>query len=160
MWSETARSLRGAHAKPAPAPAPGPGEQSRRDGRRIDLRVLLLGGDGQEPAFRAWEAALQREGVPYHTIVARLGHPPIDARTLRAGTIRARYQAVIVAAGGLPAFDGARYVSALTADEWAALADFERDFGVRRITAFAYPSTLYGLTAPRHSGATRGLTGT
>jgi hypothetical protein len=158
LWSHTARSLRGAHGAREAAPAPG--RQLRRDGRRIDLRVLLLSADGQEPAFRAWEAALQREGVPYHAIVARLGHPPIDARTLRAGTTRARYQAVIVAAGGLPAFDGAHYVSALTADEWAALADFERDFGVRRITAFAYPSTLYGLTAPRHSGATRGLTGT
>jgi hypothetical protein len=122
--------------------------------------VLLLGADGQEPAFLAWEAALRREGVPHHALVARLGHPPIDARTLGAGTSRARYQAVIVAVGGLPAFDGARYVSALTADEWAALADFERDFGIRRITGFAYPSTLYGLTAPRHSGAAGGLAGT
>jgi hypothetical protein len=156
LWSHAPRSLRGAHDEPARAPAEGSG----RDGRRIDLRVLLLGADGQEPAFLAWEAALRREGVPYHALAARLGHPPIDARTLGAGTSRARYQAVIVAAGGLPAFDGARYVSALTADEWAALADFERDFGIRRITGFAYPSALYGLTAPRHSGATSGLTGT
>jgi hypothetical protein len=155
LWSERARSLRGTH----PAPRPEPGPQHRRDGRRIDLRVLLLGADGQEPAFLAWEGALQREGVPYHAMVPRLGHPPIDARTLRAGTTRARYQAVIVAAGGLPAFDGARYVSALTADEWAALADFEHDFGIRRITAFAYPSALYRLTTPRHSGPTSGLAG-
>jgi hypothetical protein len=134
-------------------------EHRPREGRRIDLRVLLLSADGQEPAFGAWEAALDREGVPYHAIVARRGHPPIDARTLAADATHARYQAVIVAAGGLPAFDGARYISALTADEWVTLADFERNFGIRRITGFAYPSALYGLSAPTSSGLTGELSG-
>jgi hypothetical protein len=147
--------LRGARAGPESSRS----EHLCREGQRIDLRVLLLAADGHEPAFLAWEAALQREGVPYHAIVARLGHPPIDVRTLAVDASRAHYQAVIVAAGGLPAFDGARYVSALTADEWAALADFERDFGIRRITAFAYPSLSYGLSAPTFSGATTGLSG-
>jgi hypothetical protein len=130
-----------------------------REGQRVDLRVLLLSADAQQPAFRAWEAALDREGVPYHAIVARRGHPPIDARTLTADPTHARYQAVIVAVGGLPTFDGARYVSALTAEEWSALADFERDFGIRRITGFAYPSALYGLSAPTSSAAAADLTG-
>jgi len=147
------RSGRSAAQDTSPAP------QGRDERRRIDLCVLLLSADGQEPAFRAWEAALDREGVPYQAIVARRGHPPIDARTLTVDAMRARYQAVIVAAGGLPAFDGARYVSALTADEWAALADFERDFGIRRITGFAYPSALYGLSAPTSAGATDELAG-
>jgi hypothetical protein len=149
----TVRSGRSAAQDTSPAP------QGRDERRRIDLCVLLLSADGQEPAFRAWEAALDREGVPYQAIVARRGHPPIDARTLTVDAMRARYQAVIVAAGGLPAFDGARYVSALTADEWAALADFERDFGIRRITGFAYPSALYGLSAPTSAGATDELAG-
>jgi hypothetical protein len=130
-----------------------------RKGQRIDLRVLLLSADGEEPAFHAWEAALDREGVPYHAVVARRGHPPVDARALSAGATRARYQAIIVAAGGLPSFDGTRYISALTPDEWAALADFERDFGIRRITGFAYPSALYGLSAPTSSGTSDGLAG-
>jgi hypothetical protein len=130
------------------------------DDRRIDLRVLLLSADGEEPAFRAWEAALEREGVPYDAIVARRGHPPIDARTLAVDEAHARYQAVIVAVGGLPALDGGRYVSVLTADEWAALAGFEREFGIRRITAFAYPSGLTGHRAPRSSGVVGELSGT
>jgi hypothetical protein len=141
-------------------PADAPSAPSSRAGQRVDLRVLLLSADAEQPAFRAWEAALDREGVPYHAIVARRGHPPIDARMLAAGADHARYQAVIVAVGGLPAFDGTRYVSALTAEEWAALAAFERDFGIRRIVGFAYPSALYGLSAPMSSGATAGLTGT
>jgi hypothetical protein len=138
--------------------APGD-EDRRRAGQRIDLRVLLLSADGQEPAFHAWEAALEREGVPYHAIVARRGHPPIDARALAVDATRAHYQAVIVAAGGLPTFDGARYVSALTDDEWTALADFERAFGIRRVTGFAYPSALYGLSVPTTSGRTAALSG-
>lgn len=121
--------------------------------------MLLLSADGQEPAFRAWEAALDREGVPYHAIVARRGHPPIDARTLTAGGRRARYQAIVVATGGLPAFDGVAYVSALTAEEWAALAEFERDFGIRRITGFVYPSALYGMSSPASSGPSGELAG-
>jgi hypothetical protein len=146
---------RGSQARPERSPAHG-----SRAGQRVDLRVLLLSADAEQPAFRAWEAALDREGVPYHAIVARRGHPPIDARMLAAGPDHARYQAVIVAVGGLPAFDGTRYVSALTAEEWAALADFERDFGIRRIVGFAYPSALYGLSAPASSGATPDLVGT
>jgi hypothetical protein len=134
--------------------------QRRGEDRRIDLRVLLLSADGDEPAFHAWEAALDREGVPNDAIVARRGHPPIDARTLAVGATHARYQAVIVAVGGLPAFDGARHVSVLTADEWVALADFERDFGIRRITAFAYPSALSGHSSPTSSRSTAGLSGT
>ncbi|MEA2148972.1 MAG: hypothetical protein QOD69_802 [Solirubrobacteraceae bacterium] len=130
------------------------------DGHRVDLRVLLLSADGEEPAFRAWEAALEREGVPYDAIVARRGHPPIDTRTLAVGPAHARYQAVIVAVGGLPALDGGRYVSVLTADEWAALAGFEREFGIRRITAFAYPSALTGHSAPASSGVVGELSGT
>ena len=145
--------------KPETEPGASVSEDRQRERRRIDLHVLLLSADGQEPAFHAWEAALDREGVPYQVIVARRGHPPIDTRTLTVHDTRARYQAVIVAAGGLPAFDGARYVSALSADEWAALAEFERSFGIRRITGFAYPSALYGLSAPTSAGATVALWG-
>ncbi|HEX8159849.1 MAG TPA: hypothetical protein VF526_20915 [Solirubrobacteraceae bacterium] len=152
---EATRSRR----EPGIAPGASGNEDRRQAGRRIDLRVLLLSADGQEPAFHAWEAALDREGVPYHAIVARRGHPPIDAHALAVDATRAHYQAVIVAAGGLPAYDGARYVSALTAEEWTALAEFEREFGIRRITGFAYPSALYGLSAPMSSGATA-LSGT
>jgi hypothetical protein len=151
-----ARRSRGSQTRPEDAPS----ARGCGAGQRIDLRVLLLSADAEQPAFRAWEAALDREGVPYHAIVARRGHPPIDAPLLAAGAGHARYQAVIVAVGGLPAFDGARYVSALTAEEWATLATFERDFGIRRITGFAYPSALYGLSAPMSSGATAGLAGT
>lgn len=92
---------------------------------RIDLRVLLLGATGDEPSFAAWQAQLRREGVPFDALVARPGHAPITAATLSTtrpdGTPEARYQAVIVATGGLPICDGATCASALSAAEWSAL---------------------------------------
>ena len=44
-------------------------------GQRIDLKVLLISADGTEAGFGAWKAALDREGVPYDTIVAYNGRP-------------------------------------------------------------------------------------
>ena len=43
--------------------------------QRIDMRVLLLSADGNEPAYQAWRAQLEREGVPFDAIVATPGEP-------------------------------------------------------------------------------------
>jgi ABC-type sugar transport system substrate-binding protein len=50
--------------------------------QRIDMKVLLLGTSTTEPNFVSWQAALQREGVPFETIVTSPGHAPITAATL------------------------------------------------------------------------------
>jgi hypothetical protein len=152
---DAARGRRGAQDEPDPL-----NESSYRPDQRVELRVLLLSADGREPAYAAWVAALKREGVPFDAVVAQRGHIPINAEMLTAGDEHARYQAVIVAVGGLPCFDGVQYISALTSDEWKALEDFERDFSIRRITGFAYPSSAYGLDAPTISGSTEGIAGT
>ena len=57
-------------------------------GQRVDLKVLLVSADGTEPGFGAWKAALDREGVPYDTLVAYNGQARAatltdDARRLR-----------------------------------------------------------------------------
>ena len=135
-----------AMAKPAAA-APG---------QRVDLRVLLLSADGKEPSYEAWQAALRREGVPYDTLVATEA-PPLTAETLADGESRARYQAIILAGGELNYYDGLTYRSALAETEWAALEDFERRFGIRRLTAFAYPAPRYGLNYPSFAGDMGGV---
>ena len=74
-------------------------------GQRVDLKVLLLSADGTEPGYGAWKAALEREGVPYDTLVAYNGQARAatltDARLADYGAEHARYQAVIVATGDL-----------------------------------------------------------
>ena len=130
--------------------------------QRIDLRVLLLGANGTEPSFLAWQAQLKREGVPFDQLVATPGHTPITqeslSQTLADGTQEARYQAVIVATGGLPRCDEEGIcASALAAEEWTALQGFEQSFNVRQLTAYAFPSAEVGLNPPTFAGALDGL---
>ena len=61
------------------------------------------------------------------------------ADTLADGAPRAKYQAVIVATGGLVYEDNGSYPSALSTEEWAALADFEVKYGIRQITGVVVP---------------------
>jgi hypothetical protein len=127
--------------------------------QRIDLKVLLLGATGAEPSFQAWQAQLRREGVPFDQVIATPGHTPITAatlsQTLATGTQEARYEAVIVATGGLPVCTET-CTSALSAEEWSALQAFEQTFHVRQLTAYAYPTAEFGLNPPTFSGALDG----
>ena len=138
-------------AAPASAGTPLPDQ-------RIDMRVLLLSADGNEPAYQAWRAQLEREGVPFDAIVATQA-APITYAQLADGTARARYQAVVLATGGLVYFDGTSYVSALDASEWDAINELERTFGIRQVTAFVYPSPAYGLNSPTVGSSMAGIVG-
>ena len=124
-------------------------------GQQVELKVLLLSADGSEPGFAAWKAQLEREGVPYETLVAfdgqRRAATLTDQRLADYGADVAHYQAVILASGDLGhnvtnANGSVSYLSALTDAEWAALAKFERTFGIRRLSDFTAPSAARGLT--------------
>jgi hypothetical protein len=129
--------------------------------QRVDLRLLLLGASGGEPTFQAWEAQLRREGVPYDEIVARPGHTAITAatlsRTLEGGIQEGRYQAVIVAVGNLPVCEERGCFSALSAEEWTAIAEYERTFHVRQLSQYVYPAPEFGLNWPSSGGAFEGV---
>jgi hypothetical protein len=131
--------------------------------QRTDLKVLLLSATGDEPTTGAWETALKREGVPYEEKIATHDDPytaDTFADTLADGTPHAKYQAVVIATGGLVYADEAgNWGSALSSDEWAALADFESRYGIRQVTAFTWPSAEYGLNSPTVSGDLSGVVG-
>jgi hypothetical protein len=131
--------------------------------QRIDMKVLLLGTSSTEPDFTAWRSALQREGVPFDTIVTSPGHASITAATLSStladGTQEAKYQAVIVSVAGLPVC-GETCVSTLSQTEWTALEEYEQAFNVRQITGDTFPSATYGLNSPTVSGPFDGVQGT
>jgi Immunoglobulin I-set domain len=132
--------------------------------QRIDMKVLLLGTSTTEPDFVSWQAALQREGVPFEAIVTSPGHAPITAATLSdtlaGGTQEAKYQAVIVAVGDLPECGESGCVSTLSSSEWLALEEYEHTFNVRQLTGDVFPSSTYGLNSPTSSGALDGTQGT
>ncbi len=132
--------------------------------QRIDMKVLVLGTSTTEPDFLSWQAALQREGVPFEAIVTSPSHAPITAATLSDtlsnGTQEAKYQAVIVSVADLPECTSS-CVSTLSQTEWTALEEYEQTFNVRQITGDVFPSSTYGLNAPTVSGEfTQGTEGT
>jgi hypothetical protein len=130
----------------AAAPAP------VQPGARVDLEVLLLSADGSEPGYAAWKAELDRQGVPYDAIVAGTAPAIADDQLADYGDHHAKYQAVILASGDLGAnvtnADGTvSYLSALSDAEWAALAKYERTFGIRQLSDYTAPSPAHGLQA-------------
>ncbi len=131
--------------------------------QRIDMKVLVLGTSTTEPDFLSWQAALQREGVPFEAIVTSPGHQAITAQTLSDtlanGTAEAKYQAVIVSVGGLPECTST-CASTLSTAEWTALEEYEHTFNVRQLTGDIFPGAAYGLNAPTTSGALDGTQGT
>ncbi|HMJ33395.1 MAG TPA: hypothetical protein VK501_05735 [Baekduia sp.] len=140
---------------------PGPGQ-------RIDVKVLLLSADGTEPGFGAWKAELAREGVPYDTFVAYQGAARTatltDDRLADYGADHAKYSAVILSTGDLGRAvtnpdATTSYLSALTDPEWAALAKFERTFGIRQLSDYTAPGPAHGL-ATVGGAAQDGITGT
>ena len=141
-----------------------PGRSSAAPLPRIDLKVLLVGTSATEPDFVAWQAALQREGVPFDTVVGA-SHTPITAATLTGptladGTQEGKYQAVIMAIAGDTDCSVSPCVSDLSAAESAALESYEQQFEVRQITGDAYPSATNGLNSPTTSGVLDGTQGT
>jgi hypothetical protein len=128
--------------------------------QRIDMKVLVLGTSSTEPDFVAWQAALQREGVPFEAIVTSPGHAAITAATLSdtlsGGTQEGKYQAIIVSVGDLPEckLKGTEEecVSTLSSTEWTALEEYEQAFNVRQITGDIFPSATFGLNAPTVTG--------
>src|SRR5580704_19068052 len=133
--------------------------------QRIDMKVLVLGTSASDPNLASWQGALQREGVPYETIVTAKGHTPITAATLSDtlanGTQEAKYQAIIVSVGQLPECpETGECVSTLSQAEWTALEEYEQTFNVRQLTGDIYPGSAYGMNSPTTSGALDGAPGT
>ena len=92
-------------------------------------------------AYQDWANTLQREGVPYTSMVTSSASPgsvalPALSSTLPNGTQVANYQGVVVAVSG---------TVGLTDAQWSRLQTFEHDFSVRQVTAYVVPSSDYGL---------------
>jgi hypothetical protein len=117
--------------------------QAQAPTTRVDLRVLVV-TDGNAPT----EAVIANlsEGLVPHEVVALAdpGRPVLDdaylADTLASGVRRAKFQAVVLPneTGGPPSGDR------LTPDELAALARFRREFDIRQLDAYVWPSRANG----------------
>jgi hypothetical protein len=119
--------------------------------QQIGMKILVITDSSNANAAIAygdWVNTLQREGVPYASLVTSSSHPgavqlPALSSTLGDGTQVANYQGVVVAVSGL---------MGLTNTQWDQLQTFEHRFSVRQVTAYAVPSGDYGLSGPTPAG--------
>ncbi len=123
------------------------------------MKVLLLGTSTTEPDYQAWQAALQREGMPFDSIIGPTASrtrrsPPRPCRTrCRDGTPEGKYEAIIVLGRWLPDLRPATCVPDLSSAESSAIETYEQNFAVRQITGDVYPGASFGLNTPTVSGA-------
>lgn len=123
---------------------------------RIDLRVLVFDdGSGNVAMIRD---ELEVRGVPHDVIDLNApGRSPVTAALLSdpsSDVGHAYYQAIV-----LPSHRPAE----LSTDEMTAIEDFQREFGVKRVAAFAWPGPESGpqwpSSGPLYTGSMDGLTG-
>lgn len=113
----------------------------------IDMKLLVISADGNEPVFAGIKSILNQIGVPYDTLIAK--EAPLTPQTLSDGLGAGRYQGILLATGNL-AYEASPgvYESALTAAQWQMLWQYEADFRVRQVTLYTYPGGVpdnYGL---------------
>jgi hypothetical protein len=69
--------------------------------QRIDMKVLVITQTTTEPGYGDWVAELNREGMPFDTLVTGTTTAlPTLQDTLSDGTPEAKYMGVVVATGG------------------------------------------------------------
>lgn len=131
---------------PAPVPAPVPSAVAG-----VDMRLLLVSANGDEPTFAWWKDMLTRRGVPFDTLVASTA-PALTTADLQSSATRGRYQGIVLATGGLGWASPSGWASAFSQEEWTTLQAYEVAFGVREVDAYVYPEPAYGLNWPTQAG--------
>ncbi|MGH3406231.1 MAG: hypothetical protein ACRDRJ_27595, partial [Streptosporangiaceae bacterium] len=124
------------------------------DRRGVRLNMLVI-TDGTPPV-QAIRRQLSVEGVPATVVNLRdPGRPRITSAFLIRGRGSARSGNFdgIVLPGATPRGQVPR---GLTPAEKAALATYERTFGVRQVDAYVPPTAAAGMSAPTYSGPMRG----
>lgn len=116
----------------------------------IDLRVLLLCSDLDEPSTQAWVARLDSEGVPHDVVVA--GVDLLTTSTFEWSAGHGRYVAVILATDSLVRLSKGAYTSSLDALEWVTLRNYLRTYRVRQVSAYATPGPTVGLQPASWAG--------
>ncbi|MFJ8307787.1 MULTISPECIES: hypothetical protein [unclassified Streptomyces] len=118
---------------------------------RIDLKVLVLDDGGS--AVGAIVAELKNTGVPYQTVaLGAAGRPTVNAAFLSdtvGGRPRAKFQGVVTP-NEIP-------FGSAAAPEQAALAAYEKTFGIRQIDAYTWAHPEVGLDYTDQNGGWSGV---
>ncbi|MDB5096216.1 MAG: hypothetical protein JWM80_637 [Cyanobacteria bacterium RYN_339] len=117
----------------------------------VDMRFLVVAGDGSEPCLETIKGALDYLGMPYDVWVAGQRPGQLTPGQLADAT-HGFYQGVILVNGDLGHDVGGNWVSALSQPEWDALTAYEGAYGVRQVTWYTFPDADHGFNAPDVKG--------
>ena len=106
----------------------------------VDMKILVLSGDGTESSFAAIQLYLNYMGIPYDKVLA--AKQPLPA--LFDGN-KGFYQAIILATGTLAYYENGAWKAALTPDNWAKLDAYCRDYRVRLASYYTFPEIRFGM---------------
>lgn len=113
----------------------------------IDMKLLVVSADGNEPSFAAIKSILDQVGVPYDTLIAT--QTPLTPQMLSDGVGGGHYQGILLSTGNLGYNNPTTgWGSAFSAAQWQTLWNYEASFRVRQATLYTYPGGLpdtYGL---------------
>jgi hypothetical protein len=99
---------------------------------RLDLKILLIGGDAGDPTTQAWISELKREGVPF-TLVRPGNGDALPALTNPADPTHGYYNGVILG------------TSSSVLGDLDSVYAYERTFNVRQVNGYEFPNPAVGL---------------
>jgi len=108
--------------------------------KSVDMKLLVLSGDGTESSFAAIQLFLNYMGIPYDKVL--MAKQPLPA--LSDGN-KGLYQGIILATGALAYQDNGVWKAALTAGNWATLDAYCRDYRVRLASYYTFPEARFGM---------------
>ncbi len=111
------------------------------DTNRVQLRLLVIAADDSDFMLNAWIQILDRLATPYDVFIASQTTLTYDGLVASDGT--GRYNGILITNSQLvySPDGGATWANAFDASEWNALWQYERDFAVREVDFYTYPST-------------------
>ncbi len=108
-------------------------------GSTVALRQLIIASDNDDLGLATWKSVLDKIGTPYDVVLAK--SDAIDEGHLVRPSGVGRYNAILLTDSALLLPDGGgNYVSALSADKWQALWEYERAFHVRQVALKTSPN--------------------
>lgn len=142
-----------ANAFDNPPPNDSPSELSEGS---VAMKLLIISATDNNNELDALVRYLQLVGTPYDLLVAK-DQPLTDSTLINAATGVGNYQSIFLTDAALAyQDDDGNFVSALDADEWQRLWDYEKQYNVRQVALFTYPSTFpedYGVELNPTDGA-------
>ena len=113
----------------------------------VNMKLLVLSADGNEPSFAAIKFFLDHIGIPYTAaIVSQTGVPALSDAS------RGFYQGIVLASGNLGYAGPLGWGSALSATDWTNLDNYQIAYGVRVVSYYTWPEARYGLTLSGSTG--------